>query len=258
MCLIVFSWRPGSSIPLRLAANRDEFYERPSAALDTWAEAPGILGGRDLQAGGSWLAVHESGRLAAVTNVYDPALKAPAHGPSRGELVRNALEAPSLAVWLAQLAQSEAMNYAGFNLLASDGKQFWHLHHGRAGTQLQSVSPGLYGLANANLDTPWPKLERSRTRLAEVLSTDPADFATEAWALLADNRPPVRGDLSPADPLRLSPPFIVTPEYGTRASTWVEWQAHGELLIGERSFGPKGQRQTQRQCRLDVPPLVQA
>lgn len=264
MCLIVFNWCPDSATPLRLAANRDEFYARPSAALNSWPDAPGILGGRDLQAGGSWLAAHERGRLVAVTNVHDPEFSAPADGPSRGELVRHALECQSLPDWLEQLAQGDAMNYAGFNLLASDGKQLWHLHHSQAGTQLQAVSPGMHGLANANLNTSWPKLERCRARLAEVLSsTVPLDFASEAWALLADNRPPARSalpatgtSLSLEDQIRFSSPFIIAPEYGTRASTWVEWQAHGALLIGERSFGPEGRLLDEQQRRLAVPPLV--
>lgn len=262
MCLIVFDWRPGSAVPLRLAGNRDEFHGRPTAALDGWPDAPGILGGRDLRAGGTWLAAHRRGRLAAVTNVRDPEFVAPVAGPSRGELVRHALVCDSLPDWLEQLAQGEARHYAGFNLLASDGRQLWHLHHGRSGTRLQCVSPGVHGLSNASLDTPWPKLLRSRTRLAEALITDTADFATQAWALLADDHRPADSDLPDtgvglALERQLAAPFIAGEEYGTRASTWVEWQADGEIVFGERTFGPGGRMQEERQRRLAVPPLIQ-
>ena len=96
MCLIAFDHRPGEAMPLRLVANRDEFHARPSAALAPWDDAPGIVGGRDLEAGGTWLAVHRRGRFAAVTNVRDPGLGVPRGAPSRGALVRKALQCPDL------------------------------------------------------------------------------------------------------------------------------------------------------------------
>lgn len=261
MCLIVFDWRPTGAIPLRLAANRDEFHDRPSAALATWTDAPDILGGRDLRAGGTWLAAHRRGRLAAVTNVRDPEFQAPVDGPSRGALVRNALECDSLSTWLQRLAQGDAERYAGFNLLASDGDRLWHLHHGRAETRLQEVAPGTHGLSNASLDTPWPKLTRSRARLADALADDTLDFADAAWSLLADGHRP-EDDVLPDTGVgltlerQLSSAFIVGTGYGTRASTWVEWRAHGELRIGERTFGPGGRLLDERRHRLDVPPLI--
>ncbi|HET8789730.1 MAG TPA: NRDE family protein [Modicisalibacter sp.] len=247
MCLIVFDWRPGSAMPLRLAANRDEFHDRPAAALAAWDDAPDIIGGRDLRAGGTWLAVHAQGRLAAVTNVRDPQFKAPIDGPSRGELVRNALECKSLPAWLNALVEGGAGKYAGFNLLVSDGRKLWHLHHGRDATRLQAVAAGLHGLSNASLDTPWPKLERSRARLGEALADTGQDFAKAAWELLADDHRPddaVLPDTGVGLPLErlLSSPFIVGDDYGTRASTWVAWHASGEIAIGERSFGPEGSK----------------
>lgn len=266
MCLIVFDWRPGSAMPLRLAANRDEFHDRPSAALAVWEDVPEILGGRDLRAGGTWLAAHACGRLAAVTNVRDPEFRAPTDGPSRGDLVRHALTCESLERWLQQLAHGNAERYAGFNLLASDGRRLWHLHHGREGTRLQRVSPGMHGLSNAHLDTPWPKLVRCRDRLAEALAGKTMGHATmdsarAAWSLLADDRRPPDTDLPDtgvglALERQLSSPFIIGADYGTRASTWVEWQAHGKLYIGERSFGPNGHLLGERQCQLDVPPVA--
>ncbi|SDM23844.1 Uncharacterized conserved protein, contains NRDE domain [Modicisalibacter muralis] len=258
MCLIVFDWRPGSATPLRLAANRDEFHDRPSAALALWDDAPEILGGRDLRAGGTWLAAHTQGRLAAVTNVRDPEFKAHVDGPSRGQLVRDALECQSLVDWLNALARGDAEKYAGFNLLASDGHTLWHLHHGRDATRLQEVAAGLHGLSNASLDTPWPKLERSRMRLGEALADTDRDFANAAWELLADDHRPddaVLPDTGVGLPLErlLSSPFIIGDDYGTRASTWVAWHASGEIAIGERRFGPAGRLLGETRLGVSVP-----
>lgn len=260
MCLIVFDWRPGTAAVLRLAANRDEFHDRPSAALATWDDAPGVLGGRDLRAGGTWLAVHERGRLAAVTNVRDPELEAPTDGPSRGALVRDALECDSLAAWLERLAGHDAAKYAGFNLLASDGHRLWHLHRGRHGTQLEEVAAGLHGLSNASLDTPWPKLERSRARLGRALAERDTDFAEAAWALLADTQRPDDAELPDtgvglALERRLAAPFILGDDYGTRVSTWITWHADGEIVIGERSFGPGGRSLGECRERMRTPAL---
>ncbi|SHE35302.1 Uncharacterized conserved protein, contains NRDE domain [Modicisalibacter ilicicola DSM 19980] len=265
MCLIVFDWRPGGAVPLRLAANRDEFHERPSAALHVWRDAPDILGGRDLRAGGTWLAGHRRGRLAAVTNVRAPEFEAPAQGHSRGELARHALECDSLEKWLHGLERKAAYCYAGFNLLASDGRILWHLHHGPSGTRLQEVAPGLHGLSNATLDTPWPKLLRSRQRLATATRAETGrdgseTFAARAWALLADDARATDAQLPDTGvglelERFLSAPFIVGDEYGTRASTWVRWEAESGIAIGERAFGPLGRLLEERQCRLDVPPL---
>ncbi|GHA95228.1 NRDE family protein [Modicisalibacter luteus] len=260
MCLIVLDWQPGLSTPLRLAANRDEFYDRPTAPLAQWQDARDIIGGRDLRAGGTWLAAHRQGRVAALTNVRDPEFHAPADGPSRGELVRNALECPSLSTWLERLGQEGAHDYAGFNLLASDGHYLWHLHHGRSGTRLQQVSPGLHGLSNATLDTPWPKLKRSRQGLQRILAASATSFAENAWSLLADDWRPDDTELPETGvglelERLLSAPFITSRDYGTRASTWLTWHASGRLEMGERSFGPYGQPLGERRQALDLPPL---
>lgn len=262
MCLIVFDWRPGTRMPLRMAANRDEFHARPTAALQRWEDAPEILGGRDLRAGGTWLAAHGRGRLAAVTNVRAPRFEAPTNAASRGELVRQALECDTLEDWLVALAQDQAHRYAGFNLLASDGERLWHLHHGSVGTTLEEIAPGVHGLSNASLDTPWPKLLHTRARLADVVTENPDDdiFAAKAWSLLSDDCPAEDARLPDtgveiALERFLSPPFIIGEEYGTRASTWVSWCADGNLTIGERSFSPGGKLFDERQDQVEVPAL---
>ncbi|MGR2739643.1 NRDE family protein [Billgrantia sp. Q4P2] len=243
MCLIAFDFRPGTSVPLRLIANRDEFHQRPTAPLEIWKGAPDIVGGRDLEAGGGWLAVHRRGRVAAVTNVRDPALKVTADTPSRGHLVREALECPDLTEWLARLAEGEGWRYAGFNLLASDGHRLWHLHRSRERLLLSEVMPGIHGLSNASLDTPWPKLIAARQGLATALRRR---WPEDALSALSDSRPVDDHHLPDTGvglelERRLSPPFIVGEQYGTRATTWLEWNADASIImLEEHRYGPGG------------------
>ncbi|MBZ0328756.1 NRDE family protein [Halomonas sp. ANAO-440] len=244
MCLIAFDYRPGCRFPLRLVANRDEFYQRPSAPLGQWQEAPDIVGGRDLEAGGSWLAVHRRGRFAAVTNVRDPELKVSADAPSRGYLVREALEYHDLAGWLKGLADGEGWRYAGFNLLVGEMDRLWHLHRGRDRLVLGEVTPGVHGLSNAGLNTPWPKLIKARQGVVEALRC--GRWPEEALAALSDasraedDQLPDTGISLELERL-LSAPFIVGEQYGTRAMSWLEWDAErGAIRLGERRFGPGG------------------
>lgn len=259
MCLIAFEHRPGAAIPLRLVANRDEFHQRPTAALGYWSDAPGIVGGRDLEAGGSWLAVHQRGRFAAVTNVRDPALETSAAAPSRGNLVREALECPDLDAWLRQLAAGEGWRYAGFNLLAGDGERLWHLHRGRDRLLLNEVAPGLHGLSNASLDTPWPKLIVARQGLATALRRHWPQDALEAMSdrhRASDSQLPDTGVGLELE-RRLSPPFIVGEHYGTRATTWLTWQAESGIIeLGERRFGPEGSEQGTSQESVNLETTV--
>ncbi len=256
MCLIVFEFAPGSRYPLRLVANRDEFHQRPAAPLGQWQEAPEIVGGRDLEAGGSWLAVHERGRFAAVTNVRDPALKVAADAPSRGQLVRDALEAADLAEWLDALAGSIGWRYAGFNLLAGDQARLWHLHRGCERLELNAVAPGVHGLSNATLNTPWPKLIAARQGLLAARRRQ--RWPHEAMAAMADPTPADDAQLPDtgvglALERSLSPAFIVGEHYGTRATTWLQWDADAGIMdLGERRFGRGGALLGERTHRVDV------
>ncbi len=142
MCLISFAWQPGTPMPLRLMGNRDEFHARPTAPLGEWQDNPAIVGGRDLEAGGSWLAAKRGGVVAALTNVRDPQLGTPPGAPSRGELVADALQCSDIKAWLTALSQGEAMRYAGFNLLVATPQRLWHLHRSRGRLALTEVAPG--------------------------------------------------------------------------------------------------------------------
>ncbi|MDZ4018883.1 NRDE family protein [Pseudomonas sichuanensis] len=238
MCLIVFAWRPGSARPLIVAANRDEFHARPTQALAAWADAPGVYAGRDLEAGGTWLGVGPQGRFAALTNIRDPRQ---ALGPrSRGELVAAFLQGElGVEAYLDQVA-SRSGQYSGFNLLVGDAGQLGYLHARDAAPRL--LEPGVYGLSNAGLDTPWPKLVKARSGLQQLLeSVEPEQL----MSLLADGEPAADSELPETGvglvtERLLSSVFIASQNYGTRASTVLIVDDRGRRRMVERSFGPFG------------------
>lgn len=238
MCLIVVGWRVHPDYPLVVAANRDEFHARPTAPAQRWPDAPEVLGGRDLEAGGTWLGVTENGRFAAVTNVREPGV---AKGDlSRGQLTRDFLcSAYSPEEYLATI---DPARYSGFNLLVSDGTTLAYRSN-RAGAP-RVLPPGIYGVSNHLLDTPWPKLATAKDRFAKALSALPAVEA--CFQLLADD------EIVPDQQLpstgvtlewerRLSAIFVKSEGYGTRASTVVLVGSDGAVRLEERSFGPFGQ-----------------
>lgn len=238
MCLIVFAWRPGTARPLIVAANRDEFHARPTHALAAWEDAPGVYAGRDLEAGGTWLGVGPQGRFAALTNIRDP--RQPLGPRSRGELVAAYLRGElGVEAYLDQVA-SRSGQYSGFNLLVGDGQQLGYLHAREAGPRL--LSSGVYGLSNAGLDTPWPKLVKARSGLEGLLDSDDPQ---RLLALLADAQPAPDSELPEtgvglATEKLLSSVFIASQNYGTRASTVLIVDGQGRRRMIERSFGPFG------------------
>lgn len=240
MCLITFAWRPGHAQPLVLAANRDEFYARPTLDLAPWEDAPQILAGRDLEAGGSWLGITEDGRFAALTNIR--AAHQPRGGRSRGELVAGFLRgSDSPADYLQQVVR-HLDDFAGFNLLVGNRREL-HLLNAREGLPRQ-LEAGIYGLSNAELNTPWPKLERARARLVELL---PQVTTPALLALLEDDwQPPAEllpdTGIDPRWERMLSSIFIRSEDYGTRASTALVVNADGSFEMAERTFGSKGRR----------------
>lgn len=237
MCLIVFAWRPGHALPLIVAANRDEFYARPTQALAAWEDAPGVYAGRDLEAGGTWLGITDGGRFAAVTNVREPGKAKGAR--SRGDLTRGFLTS-SLSPE-AYAAQIDGDAFSGFNLLLGDGDTLVYCSN-RDGPP-RVLQPGVYGLSNHLLDSPWPKLCLARERLAAALPTLPDEAAF--FDLLADTRIVADGELPrtgvPIEWERLlSAVFVQSESYGTRASTVLRRHSDGAVTVHERSFGPLG------------------
>ncbi|PKO31850.1 MAG: hypothetical protein CVU34_16835 [Betaproteobacteria bacterium HGW-Betaproteobacteria-7] len=237
MCLIVVGWRAHADYPLVVAANRDEFYARPTAEAAPWPEAPAVFGGIDREAGGTWLGITRSGRFAAVTNVREPGM---AQGQcSRGMLTRDFLLSRQTASDYAQGLAGE--HYSGFNLLLSDGESLVYCSNRDGAPRL--LAPGVYGLSNHQLDSPWPKLLTARQRFAAALPALPADNALFTLladdSIVADDELPQTG-VSLEWERRLSAIFVKSENYGTRAST-VAWQRRdGAVHLHEQRFGPHG------------------
>lgn len=241
MCLLVLAWNAAHGHRLVLAGNRDEFHARAAAPMDWWA-APRMLAGRDLQAGGTWLATDAAGRFAVVTNFRSTDAPPPG-APSRGELIPSffAQDAPALD-WLERLSE-RGDAYAGFSLLVGDGRELAYWSN-RDDAAPRALPPGVYGLSNGLLDTPWPKLVRSRARLAALLERG-APTLDALLDLMRDPRPADEHELPDTGIGRererfLSSPFIVGPTYGTRCTTALAFDAAGRLHAAERSYAVDG------------------
>jgi uncharacterized protein with NRDE domain len=240
MCLVLVVWRVHPRYTCLVAANRDEFHARPTARAEWWPDQPQILAGRDLEAGGTWLGVTRKGRFAALTNYRDPEQRRAA-APSRGALVTSMLESgASVAEGLAYLRDVGA-DYNGFNLIFSDGERLGIYESVRgAGRELE---PGIYGLSNHLLDTPWPKVQNAKTRLESALLdlTDTAPLLD----LLRDDRPASDAQLPQTGvslewERLLSSAFVRAPDYGTRCSTIIRIERRGRAYFEEWSWDSVG------------------
>jgi uncharacterized protein with NRDE domain len=223
MCLIGVAFRAHPKYELVIAANRDEFHDRASAAAGPWADHPQIFGGRDLRQKGSWLAVSTAGRLAAVTNVRRMVPPDPS-APSRGQLVAEFLKSSASAAEFAGALAAEAENYSGFNLLLYDGAELRYMTNAPEFRD-EAVTPGVHALSNATLDTPWPKTRRLQQAL-EAWCADKWETPTPLLKALADRTPGADAELPNTGVGKslekmLSAPFIVSPNYGTRCSSVV-------------------------------------
>jgi len=249
MCLLAFSWQNHSRYRFVFAGNRDEFHARPSAAANWWPDAPDVFGGRDLEAGGTWLGLRRDGRFAVVTNFREPDVR-PAGKRSRGELVGAFLSGTSPAsAWLADI-ETRADDYAGFNLLFGDvvrpGEPLLYFSNrdGIGGVARRQAEPGIHALSNHLLDTPWPKVQRLRESFVHELDRD--EPRAEKLLEFLDDSEPARDDdlpstgLSPEWERRLSAAKIVSNDYGTRASTVVFVKNDGTCFFHERRFSSNG------------------
>ena len=246
MCLVIFAHKVHPDYPLIVAANRDEFHARATQASHFWPSHPELLAGRDGVQGGTWMGVTRSSRFAAITNYRNPARAEPAPR-SRGALPLDFLIGQDTpGDYLAALGES-ANTYAGFNLLAGDGDDLWYFSNRDSNPPL-SLQPGIYGLSNAFLDTPWPKSELGKRGLSALLHLDgsPAALAHNALAgIVADRRTADRArllelGLDSEMAYRLSPQFIVGPDYGTRSCTTLWISRTGDIHWREQSFDPGG------------------
>lgn len=187
MCLILIAWRVHPRYRLIVAANRDEFYARPTMPLHRWPEADQLIAGRDLEAGGSWMAVGTAGRFAAVTN-FRELEQGPENARSRGELVAGFLLGDETAEdYLATLAE-RADRYRGYNLLLADGGELFCASN--RGPLIQRLPPGVHGVSNGALDSDWPKVKRGRELLAGAVADDEPNPAGLFELLRDETRPP--------------------------------------------------------------------
>ena len=238
MCLVAVAVGCHPDYPLIVAGNRDELHARPAAPAQWWADAPEIFGGRDLQAGGSWLAVNRSGRFAVVTN--QPAKSMPANtAPSRGALVTRFVSGGLPADRYVEQVGAQASAYAGFSLVVGDQHQAWLLREpcGDA-PALIALSSGISIITNALPGENWPKGDYLQRGLGHLLQGE--RFDPDACFRLLEQREPVA---KPADrPVLSTTPFVLQPGYGTRASTVLVIQRDGQCVMTERQFDATGRR----------------
>jgi uncharacterized protein with NRDE domain len=244
MCLIVFAYKTHPRYELILAANRDEFYSRPTASAAFWEDAPEILAGRDLVAGGTWLGVTRTGRFAAVTNYREPLM--PRGEKSRGNLVSEFLYGRETPVEYLQALEKHDFEYSGFNLLVGDftGKQSEIAYSSNRNAAFQILPAGIYGLSNHLLDTPWHKVLLAKKMLAEnianseTVSPDALFKILQNSELAKDEDLPETGVGFELEKL-LSPVFIESENYGTRCSTVVLIEKNGRVSFQEKIYKPQ-------------------
>ena len=242
MCLITFALNEHPDYPLILAANRDEFYERPTSYADFWEEHPDVLGGRDLRGGGTWMGATQAGKIAAVTNYRDPENISDT-AKTRGDLTKDyLLSAEPAEPYMERVAQAANL-YNGFNLLLfEEQKAFYFSNYGEAPAVLEK---GIFGLSNALLDTPWPKLEKLKTGFECVIQSDfdantLLDLLTDS-EMADDQHLPATGVPYKWEKA-LSAICIATPTYGTCCSTVILVDRLGNISFTEKSF-PVGIRE---------------
>ncbi|MEM7369308.1 MAG: NRDE family protein [Bacteroidota bacterium] len=246
MCLIIFAYQAHPKFPLILAANRDEFYERPTQRIHWWDQDPQLLAGKDLKAGGTWMGVHTSGRFAALTNFRDLSQEKK-DAPSRGKLVLDFLQGShSPSQFLRQL-QPSSSQYSGYNLLVWEkGELAWQSNMQK---EWERVRPGIHGLSNHLLDTPWPKVEKGKRSMESIVSNQKEISVEDLFALLSDRSIATDAQLPQTGvslkwERLLSAMHIESEGYGTRVSTVIMIDHRGKVFVEERAFAPKGEALT--------------
>jgi len=251
MCLLLMAYEVHPRYRLILLANRDEFYDRPTAAAAYWEDAPNLLAGRDLVHGGTWLGITGGGRLAALTNYREPHA-ARKHAPSRGALASDFLKSETGAKDYLERLRGAGLAYNGYNLLVGDPEDLY-CYSNKSG-EVARLVPGIHGLSNHLLDTPWPKVVRGRNALAELAAAGKVSLA-DLFAVLADRAQapdeqlPDTGVGLEMERL-LSSIFITSARYGTRCSTVLLIDRDGRMTLVERSFN--GGAASRSEVRFEV------
>ena len=237
MCLILFAYEMHDNYHLILGANRDEFYERPTAPLDWWKDYPSVLAGRDLRGGGTWMGITRTGKFAGITNFRDPAgLKK--NAPSRGALVSDFLCGDEPPLNYLEKIHPSSGKYNGFNLILGDGTGLFYYSNYQ--NKIHRLTPGIYGLSNRFIDSPWPKVETGKAHLKKLIQQGTVD--DESIFKLLENRDQPPDDQLPSTGVGmeweriLSPLFICGDTYGTRSSSVIRMEREGIIHFSELSF----------------------
>lgn len=244
MCLILVALQVHPNYPLVIAANRDEYFDRPTQAATFWPDAPDLLAGRDLGAGGTWMGVTRQGRIAALTNVRNPARPEPEEVLSRGRLVSDYLHTDVPADDYLRQRLADGHRYNGFNLLCGTREALWYGSNCRPGTQ--KLPPGIHGLSNAYLDTPWPKVLEGKKTLGECLVKP--DFQPEDLLAILNHRQRAQDDDLPNTGVGLEAERMLSSRfiegqvvgYGTRASTALTMDVNGLVTLIEQGWDERG------------------
>jgi uncharacterized protein with NRDE domain len=237
MCLIFIALQHHPKYKLILAGNRDEFYNRKTAAAQFWNDHPAVLGGRDLEAGGTWLGVSKAGKIAMVTNYRDPQNIDP-YAPSRGHLVSDFLIDSSEASQYLTAISTNGKRYNGFNLILGSMDELWY--YSNYGQGVEKLAAGFHGLSNHLLDTSWPKVLRGKEKLKPILAKREIN-PEELFEVLYDDQR-AADDLLPTTGLpqdrerALSSMFIKTEGYGSRCSTVILVDRNNEVTFSERVY----------------------
>lgn len=237
MCLIVFGYKAHSSYDLIFAANRDENHSRPTRAAKYWDNYTHLLAGKDLKAGGTWLGINKLGAMAAITNYRDPAIQKE-NSPSRGHLVLDFLKNSGSPENYLKNVDRKANAYNGFSLVLGNMRKL--MFYSNQQQTKKVIEPGIHGLSNHLLDTPWPKVERAKEGLRQVME-EPEISEDALFSLLADEEKPSEEQLPDTGiphhlEKKVSPIFIKSEDYGTRSSTVLLIHKNGEVTFTEKRF----------------------
>ncbi|MEN2767836.1 NRDE family protein [Ornithinibacillus xuwenensis] len=236
--LILFQLQEHPHYKLILTANRDEFYNRPTAQAQFWQTAPTILAGRDLEQMGTWLGITKEGRVAALTNYRDP--KQMKFGKfSRGAIVSNYLESMDTAEHYLEALRKDKLNYVGFNVLVGNPNEL--AYYNNIEDSMTAIPPGTHGLSNHFLNTPWPKVEKGKKKLQEYTLNREKIIVEDLFQILSDSEEADEKEIPDTGidkelEKRLSPMFIALPDYGTRCSTVVTIDNNNYVTFSERTF----------------------
>lgn len=256
MCLVLIAYKHHPLYDLVLLANRDEFYDRPTSPAEFWEDQPNVLAGRDLRAGGTWMGITRQGRYAAVTN-YREAPREGSAAPSRGALVAGYLLGNASPEAYMERLRSQGARYNGFNLLVGDREHLYY--YSNREDIVRPLAPGLYGLSNHLLDTPWFKVEQGKAELEAALYGGGPLSPDDLFPILA-NEAPAPDEMLPETGVGLewervlSARFIASPSYGTRSSTVLLIERSGHVRFVEQTRLPGAPVSEVRSFSFDIEP----